>query len=181
MRERLAVAPFHVGEALTLVTVAVTGVMESETPLMRARHWPFDPVVQVVVPSTLPLDRVKRTVTTAPLTLAPVLVFLMVTVMAGRHPLPEVSELAVVPLMYDRGAAVVVVGAAVVVVGGRVVVVVGAAVVVVGGRVVVVGAAVVVVVGAAVVEVDEPPGMDVPVGDAPSVPGSAPMRLLVSS
>lgn len=160
----------------------MTGVMESETPLMRARHCPFVAVVQVVVPSTLPFDRVKRTVTTAPETLAPVLVFLMVTVMAGRHPLPEVSELAVVPLMYDRGAAVVVVGAAVVVVGGRVVVVVGAAVVVVGGRVVVVvGAAVVVVVGAAVVEVDEPPGMDVPVGDAPSVPGSAPMRLLVSS
>jgi hypothetical protein len=172
---RLAVAPFHGGDAVTFVTVAMTVVMESETPLIRARHWPVAPVVQVAVPRLLPFVRVKRTVTPAPETFAPVLEFLMVTVSAGRQPLPEVSELLLVLLMYERGAAVVVV-----VVGGAVVVVVGGAVVVVvGGAVVVVGGAVVVVV--ATVVVGDPPGIEVPVGAAPSVPGRAPMRPLVVS
>ncbi len=95
----MAVAPFHVGDAVTVVTVAMTEVMESDTPLMRARHCPLAAVVQLAVPRLLPFVRVKRTVTVAPETFAPVLVFLIVTLMAGRQPLPEVSELAVVPLM----------------------------------------------------------------------------------
>lgn len=61
--------------------------------------------------------------------------------------------------------------------GAAVVVVVGAAVVVVGAAVVVVGGTVVVVV--AIVVVDEAPGIEVAVSPAPSIVGSAPIRLLV--
>ena len=130
------------------------------------------PVVQVAEPRLVPFVRVKATVTPAFATLAPVLVFLMVTVTAARQLLkPVVSELSAVALMEERGAAVVVV------VGAVVVVVIGAVVVVVGAVVVVVGAVVVV---AAVVLVD-PPGSEVPVGAPPFALGSEPMRLLVVS
>ncbi len=132
--------------------------------------------MQVSVPKVVPLVRLNVTVTPAPEIAALVVLFLMVTVSAGRQPLPLVSDVFEVALTYDCWAAVVlvvVVGAAVVVVGAAVVVVVGAAVVVVG-------AAVVVVVGAAVV-LDELPGMEVPVGAPPLVVGNAPMRLLVVS
>ena len=138
----------------------------------------MDPVVHDAVPRRLLLVRRNVTVTVAPLMLAFVVLCLMVTVRAGRQPLPLVSDDAAVALMNERGATVVLV----VVVGGRVVVVVGAAGVVVGGRVGVGvgGAVVVVVVGAAVVD-DEPPGRSVPVGVSPLDPGRAPMRLLVVS
>ncbi|HMQ26656.1 MAG TPA: hypothetical protein PKA98_11765 [Acidimicrobiales bacterium] len=101
----------------------------------------------------------------------------MVTVIAGRQPAPTVSDVSEVELTKLRGATVVVVvGAVVVVVGGAVVVVGGAVVVVVGGTVVVVD-----VVTLTEVVLDDPPGMDVPVGPLPSIVGSEPMRLLVSS
>ena len=175
---RVEVAPFHVGVDVTDVTVATTVVMLSETPLIWASHWPLVLVVHEAVPRLLPFVRRKVTVTVALATAAFVEVFRTVTVSAGRHPPPDVSDVSEVELTKLLGAAVVVVvgGTVVVVVGGAVVVVVGGAVVVV-----VVGAAVVVVVGATVVVVDDAPGMDVPVGADPSMLGSAPMRVLVVS
>lgn len=114
------------------------------------------------------------TVTAALGTAAFVTVLRIVTVSAGLQPPPEVSDVLEVALTKLRGATVVVVGA-VVVVGRTVVVVVGAAVVVV------VGGIVVVVVVLTEVVLDDPPGIDVPVGPLPSIVGNEPMRLLVSS
>ncbi|MCB0909919.1 MAG: hypothetical protein KDB10_15375 [Acidimicrobiales bacterium] len=127
--------------------------------------------------------RRNTTVTDAPATGAFVEVLRIVTVAAGRQARrPEVSDVSTASAIVDSGVAVVVVvGAAVVVVGGRVVVVVGAAVVVVvGAAVVVVGAVVVVVVDTDDV-LGPPPGSDVPVGASPSVPGRAPILVLVVS
>jgi len=176
----VAVTPFHDGMEVTAVTVASTVVMVSETPLILAWHTPEALVVHESLPNEVPLVRRNVTVTVAFAMEALVTVFLRVTVKAGRHPEPLLSELAEVLLTNERCATVVVVGAAVVVVVGAAVVVVGGQVVVVVGAAVVVVGAAVVVVGAAVV-LDDPPGIEVPVGVSPLALGRAPMRLLVVS
>jgi hypothetical protein len=163
---------FQIGVEVTAVTRKVTEVYWFGTsPAVEELyvHVPPAVVVQLTLPAFTEFGwSVADMVIAAPLMFAPVFVFFAVAVTTTLQRLALIRVTVVESVTLVRGAAVVLV-----VVGAAVVVVVGAAVVVVG-------AAVVVVVGAAVVVV-EAPGIDVPVGAAPLMLGSAPMRLLVVS
>ena len=96
---RVEAVPFQVGVAVTAVTVAITVVIESATPLICASHTPLE-VVQLSDPRTTPFVRLKVTVTLAFDTSALVTELRKVTVIAGRHVLrPEVSDVSEVELM----------------------------------------------------------------------------------